>query len=424
MKLAKVNVMRRYVLCALFLVILSGCKQSRLNETETKMVEETIKTYKSFGEDISFLEEYTDITLLKSPTGNGMVAVSAALQGRVMTSTSSGLDGRSQGWINRSLFESGDTLDHMNAFGGEERFWLGPEGGQYSIFFEKGVEFNLETWQTPRLIDLDPFHLKEATERKATFTKDAVLTNYSGFTFEFGIEREVAILSKDEVINELGLSELHDVEFVAYRTINTLSNKGSSDWKKETGLLSIWLLGMFKPSEQTTVVIPYVPGEESVLGKVVNDEYFGKVPGDRLIVKDKVIYFKGDGQLRSKIGLLPSRALNALGSYDAINKTLTIVKYDKPGSETDYVNSLWELQDNPYKGDVLNSYNDGPPAPGEKPLGPFYELETSSPALALKSGDSGIHVQLTCHFVGSDVLLNEIALSVLKVSIDEITSVF
>ena len=65
---------------------------------------------------------------------------------------------------------------------------------------------------------------------------------------------------------------------------------------------------------------------------------------------------------------------------------LTIVGFDLPAGAGDYVNSMWEIQKQPFAGDVVNSYNDGPPAPGAKPLGPFYELETSSPAAALLPG--------------------------------------
>ena len=62
------------------------------------------------------------------------------------------------------------------------------------------------------------------------------------------------------------------------------------------------------------------------------------------------------------------------------------MQFTRPDGAADYVNSMWEIQSEPYKGDALNSYNDGPPGPGQKPLGPFYELESSSPALALEPG--------------------------------------
>jgi len=75
---------------------------------------------------------------------------------------------------------------------------------------------------------------------------------------------------------------------------------------------------------------------------------------------------------------------------------------------TDYVNSMWELQDEPFSGDTVNAYNDGPPEPGAAPLGPFYELETSSPALALEPGKSGEHVSETYHFQGERAELDRV----------------
>jgi hypothetical protein len=61
--------------------------------------------------------------------------------------------GNSYGWINYGLIKSGEHQPHMNAFGGEERFWLSPEGGQFSIYFKKGKSFDFENWQTPAIID-------------------------------------------------------------------------------------------------------------------------------------------------------------------------------------------------------------------------------------------------------------------------------
>ena len=379
----------------------------------------------TYADDVTFMENYIDLIQLSGASNKSKVAVSAALQGRVMTSSAFGPNGRSYGWINRKLFESRDTLEHINVFGGEERFWLGPEGGQYSIFFKKGADFTLDDWYTPRLIDLEPFEVKSISSDKAVFTKKASLINYSGFQFDLGIQREIAICSREDIQKELGLASLPEaIKAVAYETTNTLTNTGQSEWKKETGLLSIWLLGMFNPSPHTTMLIPYVSGDMSELGKVVNDTYFGKVPSERLVVKEQVIYFKGDGEYRSKIGLTPKRAKNIAGSYDSENGILTIVKYNKPTNVSDYVNSMWEIQEKPYEGDVINLYNDGPPKPGEKPLGPFYELETSSPALALKPGESGTHIQLTCHIEGDENILNPIVKQVFGVSIAEIKKAF
>ena len=376
----------------------------------------------TYADDVSFMKEYIDVIQLADASGNSKVAVSAALQGRVMTSSSSGVEGSSYGWINRDFFSSRDTLDHINVFGGEERFWLGPEGGQYSIFFKNGVEFNLDNWFTPRLIDLEHFDIVQQTASSVSFEKKASLTNYSDFTFELSINRKVEILSAEALSSYLDINIAKGLKSVAYQTTNVLSNIGDEDWHKETGLLSIWLLGMYNASPSTTVVIPFVAGSQEELGKPVTDDYFGKVPADRLIVKDDVLYFSGDAKYRSKIGISPSRAKSVFGSYDSDNRVLTIVKYSKPQGATDYVNSLWELQDNPYAGDVVNSYNDGPPEPGAKQLGQFYELETSSPALALKVGEEALHAQLTCHIEGDEKLLNELSENLLGVPLSDITS--
>ncbi|MCK5676373.1 MAG: hypothetical protein KAH99_05100, partial [Verrucomicrobia bacterium] len=93
----------------------------------------------TFGYDAAFLQEHTDAIMLKK--GSSAILVVPEYQGRVMTATAQGHQGASSGWINYDLVKQGvlppaeaaGKLDeHMYAFGGEERFWMGPEGGQYS----------------------------------------------------------------------------------------------------------------------------------------------------------------------------------------------------------------------------------------------------------------------------------------------------
>lgn len=177
---------------------------------------------------------------------------------------------------------------------------------------------------------------------------------------------------------------------------------------------------MFNPSPVTTIVVPIKSGPESELGVKVTSDYFGAVPPERLVVREDVLFFSGDGQFRSKIGVNPRRSKAVLGSYDAANKVLTIVQFNQPAGVTGYVNSQWKLQDHPFAGDVSNSYNDGPPAPGAKPLGPFYELESSSPAAALAPGKSLTHIHRTIHLSGEPNELDAVARATLGVSLDQI----
>jgi hypothetical protein len=103
---------------------------------------------------------------------------------------------------------------------------------------------------------------------------------------------------------------------------------------------------------------------------------------------------------------------------------LTIIKYSLPDKPHDYVNSLWQIQKYPYKGDVVNAYNDGPLTAETKGMGSFYEMETSSPAADLKPGESLSHLHKTFHFYGDEKELNEISKKILKVSVAEIKNKF
>ena len=410
------------ILCLAILSFLVGCSKSQRDVNENMSTNKESRST-VFKDDADFLAEYTKIISLQNSNGKAKIAVSPALQGRVMTSTSDGDNGFSYGWINRAAFMSGDTSEHFNVFGGEDRLWLGPEGGQYSIYFAKGKEFTLDNWYVPRLIDLEPFDVASASAGEAVFTKEAELTNYSGTIFMIGIKRKVKVLEEREALDKLNISATNGSSLVAYETINELKNVGNKEWKKETGLLSIWILGMFNPSDSATIVVSY-QGPTKGLREIVNDNYFGQIPDDRLKLVGKTVFFKADGKYRSKIGLSPENAPEWLGSYDAEHGVLTVVKYSKPKNVNEYVNSLWEIQKEPYKGDAVNAYNDGPPVPGAKPLGPFYELESSSPAAALQPDATLTHVHTTFHFKGTSEQLDPIMLHLFGITSQNISSAF
>ncbi len=397
------------------LLFIAGCS----NEGGTHVIGPT------FGDDIEFLQRQTEIVRLSTSDGSGQVAIAPKLQARVMTTSSAGDSGRSYGWINKELFEAGaDTSAAINAFGGEDRFWLGPEGGQFSLYHRPGASFTLDNWFVPRLLDIEPFDFAEKSTHQATFVREASLQNYSGFQFDFQIRRKIRVLEEDDIIRQLDLSDLEQIASVGFETTNVVTNTGSRTWKRDSGLLSIWLLGMFKASPEVTVVIPFEEGLEESRGPIVNDSYFGKVPENRLLTSNGVLFFRGDAEFRSKIGLSPYRAKDIMGSYDAANQVLTLVRFNKPNGVTAYVNSMWEIQEDPYRGDVINSYNDGPAEPGAAQLGSFYELESSSPAVELEPMAFLIHIQQTYHFEGEESALNNITETVLGVSLDEIKTVF
>lgn len=67
---------------------------------------------------------------------------------------------------------------------------------------------------------------------------------------------------------------------------------------------------------------------------------------------------------------------------------------------------------------MVNSYND------DGKLGKFYELESSSPALALKPGASATHRQQTIHLQGDEKELDAIAQATLGVPLEAIRNAF
>jgi hypothetical protein len=212
------------------------------------------------------------------------------------------------------------------------------------------------------------------------------------------------------------------VRRVAYETVNTIVNQGPA-MTKEKGLVSIWMLGMLNSAPKTVVIVPYKPGDESSLGPVVRSDYFGTVPPERLKVLPEAILFLGDGNYRSKIGTSQRRAKNVLGSIDFQAGVLTLVHFAMPDDPTQhpYMNNLWQLpQAEPYVGDVANSYNDGPLAPGKPGLGPFYEIESLSPAAALKTGESLSHRHRTIHIQADMPVLARLAKEVLGVDLETV----
>jgi hypothetical protein len=373
----------------------------------------------TFGYDLQFLKKYhKDLILLGDESDTGaQIIILPAYQGRVMTSTAEGDGGMSFGWINYELIDSNREEEHFHAFGGEERFWLGPEGGQFSIYFKKGDPFDFNHWYVPKAIDTETFILVSASKTEANFQREISLKNYAGFEFNLKVTRNIRLLSKTEIPLLLGVPIPENLQIVGFESNNSITNTGNTPWTKETGLLSIWILSMFNAGDKTTIAVPYKQGNEADLGRIVSDDYFGKVPVDRLKIKNGFIFLNADANYRSKIGISPKRALPILASFDGVNEVLTIAQFSLPEYPADYVNSLWEMQENPFDGDVVNAYNDG--LIDGKQMGKFYELESSSPAATLNVGESVLHLHRTIHLKGNIKDLDEITQTLLGIHLSE-----
>lgn len=360
--------------------------------------------------DQQFLDKHNIKSIeLADSKGQSRLIVVPAWQGRVLTSTARGEEGDSYGWINYRFVEKGEVNPQFNPIGGEERFWIGPEGGPFSIYFKPGEEQVYANWHVPPVIDTEEYTVSEKTANHVTFTSKAHLTNASGTAFDLDIRREVSIIERSDALEAFGIkTDTEGIDLVAYKSTNKITNTGKEAWTKDKGLINIWMLGCFNPTPSTTVFIPY---DKTKGAPRLNDEYFGKVPKDRLVVKEDIgmIFFKIDGKMRTKIGLATPSAGDICGSYDAERGILTLLRCISPDSPADapYLNGQWGKQEDPFLGDKINSYNDGPVEDGSI-MGPFYEIETSSPGALLKPGEGLTHAQTVIHIQGDKKKLNTI----------------
>ncbi|MDR1517247.1 MAG: hypothetical protein LBS52_03970 [Dysgonamonadaceae bacterium] len=376
----------------------------------------------TFGYDVKYLSERDSLIVLKSNGGESQVIVSAKYQGKVFSSTANGLDGKSLGFVNYKVFEADAIDEHMNGYGGENRFWLGPEGGQYSIYFQQGKEQTYDNWHTPKSIDIEPWNVESASESDVSLTKAMELTNCQGNALKILVNRKITILPESGISAKLGVELPSGIKTVAYATDNKITNQNDFEWTAKTGTVCIWMLDMFNPSDSAVTIVPYNAGDEKTLGAIATSDYFGEIPADRLIDKQAVMYLKTDGKYRSKIGVNAKRTTTAAGNYDPLSKRLTIVTFEVDPAQT-YLNQEWNPKKNPLVGDALNAYNDGPLDDGSI-MGPFLELESCSPAAFLKPGESLSHTHNVFHFVGEEAALSPVCEKLLGVSIDEVKRIF
>jgi hypothetical protein len=400
-------------------LLLTICLGACHTKTSSNQSSDTSYAKGTFGYDLKFLRQRDSVIVLKSKDGNGQIIISPKYQAKVFTSTANGLNSKSFGWIKYDTFDEKSLDPHMNAYGSEDRLWLGPEGGKFALFFKPGTKMEFANWHTPPATDFESWKLTASNEKKATLTKSTKITNYAGTVLDLAIVRSIEILESADVERLLGVKIDSNVKSVGFSTVNTLINTGTKAWDKQTGAPCLWNLDMFSPSPKTVIVVPY---NNNTTGKVATTDYFGEIAKDRIRYDKGILLFKADGKSRGKLGMPPNRAKTMAGSYDAQNNVLTVTLFDTNPKAT-FLNQEWRTDKDPLIGDEVNAYNDGPLANGTQ-MGPFYEIESVSPAAFLKPGESLIHKHSVFHFIGDKAELNQIALKTLGISLQDIQAAF
>lgn len=369
------------------------------------------KDYKegSFGKDLSFLNQHIETIVLKD--GDKQIIVSSEFQGRVLSSTSKGVEGDSYGWFDKHVLASTSAKQTISKVGGASRIWFGPDQGENNVF----AEFDQDTQEVVRVIPIDldnlPFLVLEKSETSVTLGNTMHVKNLKGFDFYIDVNRKIELFRTKEIESNLKVSLNDTIDFVAYSAETSMTNIGDDSWTKDQGLISLWELGCMQPTPKTTVIIP-------LKGNVVEaNNYFTPLDDTRIKIKDNVLFYRADANYFNKIGTQPENSLPYFGSYSPELNLLTVVRYSFIG-EQDYVNAIPDNTD-PYKGDVINVFNDGKLG-DVGPFGPFYELETSSPAKALNVGEGIVHTHETYHFEGSKEELDKISVAVFGVNLDTV----
>lgn len=365
----------------------------------------------TFKQDLDILKRHYQPIILSN--GDSKLAILGELQGRVMSSTAQGDDAEPIGWFNREAIAKSNKHENNAVLGGADRLWFGPEAGPFGIFVAPENPLTTDYIHVPDAMSSQPYKLVSSDDTQAIFKQRSSILNHSKATLTFDIERTITLLSKDDIEQSLSLSLDKSISVVAYSAKATMTNRSEHDWHYETGVLSLWNLGAFAPSDRNVAIIP----TRKPLKEVTF--YFSDIADSHTRIKGNNVFYLADGHYMNKIGIPPGYTLPFMGSYDPERNLLTVIYFNFSSDyEGQYVNYVWGQPDKPYGGDVTHIFNDG------DYFGPFFELESSSSAKALKVGESQKHFHNTYHFIGEPSALDKITMALFNVTTEQMTLVF
>ncbi len=367
-------------------------------------------TFTTFLEDLKFVEKFTKPILLKS--GESSILVTPDYEAIILTSTTSGNNGFSNGYLNQTQISENIIHAGGNQYGGEDRLWLAPLGSRFTLFYKQNP-IEDENWFIPKAFDATPFSLNSETSTSLSFQKEVLITNNIGTSFNIRINRDINIFSKTEIEKELNIKIGSALKHVGFQSKNTITNIGL-DWSEEKGLITPWVLGMYKGNNKSTAIFPYTESD-SVTTKI--STYLNDIKTDRLIRKNGNVLFKTDGAYRSKIGLKPKNVLPIFGNYDGINEVLTVITFSFRKEERFLSSDDRDLESGLWNGDVINSYNNGENKDG---MATFFELESAAHGKTLKSNENITHTHKTFHFTGDKKELSKLCSKLFNIELKDL----
>jgi len=372
--------MKKHIYLIALSLIITSCNQN--------------STYNTYKDDLLALTKLTKIVELTSSDNQSRVCVCPEYQGRVITSTSNGLGGISNGWINRDKLKNkyeGNGSD----LGGEDRVWIGPLGSQYSFYYQQIQPLSEKNWKVPACMNEEAYKILTSSENEISMEKTMELTNYLGNTLKINLKRNIKILEKDQIERNLQIQIPNQIKSVAYESSHTLKNTDSLKWNKEKGLAAIWSLGMFEGEDNcnTLISLPH-----NIKVKDIN-KYLGDIDSTRVYIHNNTLTFKTDGKWRSKIGIPAKCSPSLFACIKPQSKTLTIIQYQQTNDSL-YFNSNPKIQNTPYDGEIIQVYNHGNMDYTTSNQNSFFELESTSAMKELAPNETIQHYHRVYHFTG------------------------
>lgn len=296
---------------------------------------------------------------------------------------------------------------------GQERLWLAPEWGPFSLFHAAGAAQNRGTYRPPDALG-NGYEVTWKKPDRVTVARAMRLENAAGHRLDMAVERTFRPLTLEDVELALNVGLPGKVDFAGFATENRLRNTGDTAWTQATGTAALWPISSFPATEETVVIAPYDPRGT---GSEVYGGYLGEPGGDRLVVDGEhgVILFRADGASLGKIGLNASRAKEVIGAIDFQRRLLMIVHYDQMAKSRSINMRPTQAEGEAFEGDVVLAYNHSG-VDGER----YFNLETVGPALLLQPDQSVAHHQRTLVFRGDMETLSTVSEKVLGVGLADV----
>jgi len=352
--------------------------------------------------------------VLRGTDGQKVVVVVPSLAGRVLCTGSAGLVGPTDSYILEDQIRKGPIQTGpgviWNNVGGEERIWLGPEGGPHALFFSPGAAQRIENYWIPSALDLAPFQVTDVHRngQYVTISAPASLNNYAGTHFDLEITRRIEIL--DDCPFSAGAYP--EFAFTGFESRTWVRNTGTQAWTRDSGALSIWTIGQFPGRRQTVVLLPFQPGAEAELGPPISmDDYLRMFYPEHPPRREEIgrlgehcFQFRANGDVMAKAELPTRRCLGRIASLDPDRLEMRIVQASVYPT-LDYACSfVLPTTADPYSGGAMSSFS----AARNLDEQSYYELESLSPALFLGPGETFCHVSRTYHLRGDEQTIMEI----------------